>query len=241
MNSNVILKIEGLGKEYPLVHDLRPGANYSTFREAVGNLIKHPFGGEKTRETFWALKDINLEVRRGEVVGIAGPNGAGKSALLKIISGITKPTTGTVTLWGKVSSLLEVGTGFHSELTGRENIFLNGVILGMKRKEVLRKFDEIVAFAEVQKFLDTPVKHYSSGMYVRLAFAIAAHLEPEILIVDEVLAVGDRAFQDKSLAKLKAISKHEGRTVLIVNHNPDVQRELCTRIVALDKGKLVLS
>jgi lipopolysaccharide transport system ATP-binding protein len=184
---------------------------------------------------FWALKDINMEVRQGEVVGIIGRNGAGKSTLLKILSRITPPTTGQITYHGRIASLLEVGTGFHRELTGRENIFLNGSILGMKRAEIARKFDEIVAFAEVDKFIDTPVKFYSSGMYVRLAFAVAAHLEPEILVVDEVLAVGDAAFQRKCLGKMSAVAQ-QGRTVLFVSHNMAAITNLCTRCVLLKQG-----
>ena len=180
-----------------------------------------------SREEFWALKDVSFEIKRGESVGIIGRNGAGKSTLLKLLSRITEPTTGRIELDGKVASLLEVGTGFHPELTGRENIYLNGAILGMKRAEIKSKFDEIVAFAEVEKFLDTPVKHYSSGMYVRLAFAVAAHLEPEVLIVDEVLAVGDAEFQKKCLGKMQSVSEKEGRTVLFVSHNMQAIRQMC--------------
>jgi len=187
-------------------------------------------------EEFWALKDLNFEIQKGDRVGIIGRNGAGKSTLLKILSRITEPTTGRITIDGRVASLLEVGTGFHPELTGRENIFLNGAILGMSRAEIRSKFDEIVAFAEVEKFLDTPVKRYSSGMYVRLAFAVAAHLEPEILIVDEVLAVGDAQFQKKCLTKMQEVSANEGRTVLFVSHNLGVVAQLCNRGILLDKG-----
>jgi lipopolysaccharide transport system ATP-binding protein len=189
-------------------------------------------------EEFWALKDVSFEVKRGEVLGIIGRNGAGKSTLLKILSRITEPTEGRVALRGRVASLLEVGTGFHPELTGRENIYLNGAILGMMRREITAKFDEIVAFAEVERFLDTPVKHYSSGMYVRLAFAVAAHLEPEILIVDEVLAVGDAGFQKKCLGKLDDVSRQEGRTVLLVSHNLGVISKLCQNAVWLDRGSI---
>ncbi len=189
-------------------------------------------------EDFWALRDVSFEVKRGEVVGIIGRNGAGKSTLLKILSRITEPTEGRVELDGRVASLLEVGTGFHPELTGRENIFLNGAILGMTRAETRRKFDEIVAFAEVEKFLDTPVKRYSSGMYVRLAFAVAAHLDPEILIVDEVLAVGDLEFQRKCLGKMKDVSQHGGRTVLFVSHNIAAVKALCTKGLYLDRGRM---
>src|SRR5712692_6188799 len=188
--------------------------------------------------TFWALKDVSFEVKHGEVVGIIGRNGAGKSTLLKILSRITEPTTGQVQIDGRVASLLEVGTGFHPELTGRENIFLNGAILGMRRAEIARKFDEIVDFSEIEQFLDTPVKHYSSGMYVRLAFAVAAHLDPEILIVDEVLAVGDVAFQKKCLGKMNEVSK-SGRTVLFVSHNMAAVENLCQRGVVLERGRVV--
>ena len=192
-----------------------------------------------TYEDFWALKDVSFEVERGEVIGIVGRNGAGKSTLLKILSRITEPTVGRVEIDGRVASLLEVGTGFHAELTGRENIFLNGAILGMSRAEVRQRFDEIVAFAEVEQFLDTPVKRYSSGMYVRLAFAVAAHLEPEILIIDEVLAVGDVEFQKKCLGKMDDIAKGHGRTVLFVSHNTDAIRALCSRALRFEKGRLV--
>jgi len=194
------------------------------------------FRGASTEE-FWALRDVNFEIKRGEVVGIIGRNGAGKSTLLKVLSRITEPTMGRVHLKGRVASLLEVGTGFHPELTGRENIFLNGAILGMSRTEIRRKFDEIVAFAEVSKFLDTPVKRYSSGMYVRLAFAVAAHLEPEILIVDEVLAVGDTQFQKKCLGKMQEVSRG-GRTVLFVSHNMNAVRTLCTKAIYFDAGRI---
>src|SRR5438477_4550081 len=188
-------------------------------------------------EEFWALKDVSFEVRQGEVLGIIGRNGAGKSTVLKILSRITEPTTGRITLRGRVASLLEVGTGFHPELTGRENIYLNGAILGMSRSEIRKKFDEIVAFAEVEKFLDTPVKRYSSGMYVRLAFAVAAHLEPEILIVDEVLAVGDAEFQKKCLGKMSEIAGG-GRTVLFVSHNTGAVASLCPSVMWLDEGRV---
>ena len=193
--------------------------------------------GQRSEEEFWALKDVSFEVKQGEVVGIIGRNGAGKSTLLKILSRITEPTEGRVTLRGRVASLLEVGTGFHPELTGRENIFLNGAILGMSKVEIKKKFDEIVAFAEVERFLDTPVKRYSSGMYVRLAFAVAAHLEPEILVVDEVLAVGDAEFQKKCLGKMKDVATG-GRTVLFVSHNMGAVRNLCQQGILLEKGHL---
>lgn len=191
-------------------------------------------------KNFWALKDISFEIAKGDVVGIIGKNGAGKSTLLKILSQITKPTTGRIEINGRVASLLEVGTGFHPELTGRENIYLNGTILGMTRKEVKDKFDEIVAFSGVEKFIDTPVKHYSSGMYVRLAFSVAAHLEPEILIVDEVLAVGDAEFQKKSLGKMNEVA-HQGRTVLFVSHNLSSIKSLCNKGILLEKGKIIYS
>jgi lipopolysaccharide transport system ATP-binding protein len=191
------------------------------------------------RKPFWALRDVSFEITPGEVVGIIGRNGAGKSTLLKLLSRITTPTEGLVELHGRVGSLLEVGTGFHPELSGRENIFLNGAVLGMKRAEIERKFDEIVAFAEVEEFIDTPVKRYSSGMYVRLAFAVAAHLEPEILVIDEVLAVGDAEFQKKCLGKMNSIANREGRTVLFVSHNMIAVQNLCSRAILLDRGKLL--
>ncbi len=228
-----IIEISNLGKKYTLVHDKVP---YRTLRDTVANFAKNPFAPRQQHETFWALKDINLNINKGDIVGIIGKNGAGKSTLLKILSGITKPTEGKVKLYGRVSSLLEVGTGFHPELTGRENIFMNGVILGMTRAEIAKKFDEIVAFAGIEKFLDTPVKHYSSGMYVRLAFAVAAHLEPDILIVDEVLAVGDAEFQKKCLGKMGEISKEEGRTVIFVSHDLVSIEHLCRKTILLKKG-----
>ena len=200
-------------------------------------LMRGGAGRPDPNPSFWALKDISFEVKRGEVLGIVGHNGAGKSTLLKILSRITQPTTGTADIYGRVSSLLEVGTGFHSELSGRENIYLNAAMLGMRREEVRRKFDEIVAFSGVEAFIDTPVKRYSSGMYVRLAFAVAAHLEPEILIVDEVLAVGDASFQQKCLGKMEEVSR-SGRTVLIVSHNMTVIEGLCERAILLEKGRV---
>lgn len=213
-----------------------------TFRETLVAAAKSPINKfkkteeQKEEQSFWALKDVNFEIYPGEVVGIIGRNGAGKSTLLKILSRITEPTTGKIELFGRVGSLLEVGTGFHPELTGRENIFLNGAILGMRREEIARKFDEIVDFAEVEKFIDTPVKHYSSGMYTRLAFAVAANLEPEILIVDEVLAVGDAEFQKKCLGKMKSVSDKEGRTVLFVSHNMAAVKSICQRGIMLKSG-----
>jgi lipopolysaccharide transport system ATP-binding protein len=236
--SDIAVRVENLGKRYKIG---KRQAGYRTLRESVMDWVRTPFGflsGASDDEHIWALREVSFEVRHGDVVGIIGRNGAGKSTLLKILSRITRPTTGYARLNGRVGSLLEVGTGFHPELTGRENIFLNGVILGMKRREIGRKFDEIVSFAEVEKFIDTPVKHYSSGMYLRLAFAVAAHLEPEILVVDEVLAVGDAAFQKKCLGKMQAVSC-EGRTVLFVSHQMNAVRTLCSRCIHLSDGKIV--
>jgi lipopolysaccharide transport system ATP-binding protein len=238
-----VIQVEGIGKVYRIG---QAAERYPTFREAIVRGLAAPIRrlrgrGHPSFERFWALKDISFEVQPGEVVGIIGRNGAGKSTLLKILSRITEPTSGRAVLHGRVGSLLEVGTGFHPELTGRENVYLNGAILGMKRAETRRRFDEIVAFAEVEKFLDTPVKYYSSGMYVRLAFAVAAHLEPEILIVDEVLAVGDIAFQRKCLGKMQQVAQEAGRTVLFVSHNVGSIRALCTRGILLEQGRAVLS
>ncbi len=233
-----VISVKQLGKQYQIGG---PQVAYQTLRESVSTTLRAPlkrFRGNGKGRTIWALSDIEFEVLPGEVVGIIGRNGAGKSTLLKILSRITEPTTGRVELYGRVGSLLEVGTGFHPELTGRENIFLNGAILGMKRSEIARKFDEIVAFAEVEKFIDTPVKRYSSGMFLRLAFAVAAHLEPEILVVDEVLAVGDAGFQRKCLDQMKEVSRH-GRTVLFVSHNMPAISRLCPRTILLDDGKLL--
>jgi lipopolysaccharide transport system ATP-binding protein len=222
----------------------RPDA--SSFRESVTRILSSPsrllalFGDRRSKEdddTFWALRDVSFHVQQGEVVGIVGRNGAGKSTLLKVLSRITEPTSGRVTLHGRIASLLEVGTGFHPELSGRENIYLNGAILGMKRTEIQRRFDDIVGFAEVERFIDTSVKHYSSGMYMRLAFSVAAHLEPEILVVDEVLAVGDASFQRKCLAKMDAAGK-SGRTVIFVSHNMPAVTRLCSRAIMLDKGRV---
>lgn len=238
-----VINVERLGKRYTLRQ--RASHRSGTLREAITAcpraLARGVFGRrapDDSREAFWAIKDLSFDVKRGEVVGVIGRNGAGKSTLLKILSRITEPTTGRIEIEGRVASLLEVGTGFHPELSGRENIFLNGSILGMKRAEIRRKFDEIVAFAEVERFLDTPVKRYSSGMYVRLAFAVAAHLEPEILIIDEVLAVGDMAFQQKCLGKMGDVAR-DGRTVIFVSHNMAVVNSLCHTAVYLDGGKLV--
>lgn len=247
--SRPIISVEGLGKCYRVGHQSAKREHYTALRDILARNTKELF--RKTRdlvsgrqiiqgdvvEDFWALKDVSFDVEPGEVVGIIGRNGAGKSTLLKILSRITEPTEGRVTLRGRVASLLEVGTGFHPELSGRENIFLNGAILGMTRNEIKRKFDEIVDFAEVEKFLDTPVKRYSSGMYVRLAFAVAAHLEPEILIVDEVLAVGDAEFQKKCLGKMGEVAKG-GRTVLFVSHNLAAVQALCSKAVLLLAGKV---
>lgn len=245
------ISIKDLGKSYLVGHNVNGPEHYTAMRDVIARNVRNLarttrdmfhgraiIQGDKVEE-FWALKDISFEVKQGESVGIIGRNGAGKSTLLKILSRITEPTSGRIKIAGRVASLLEVGTGFHPELTGRENIYLNGAILGMTRREINRKFDEIVAFAEVEQFLDTPVKRYSSGMYVRLAFAVAAHLEPEILIVDEVLAVGDAQFQKKCLGKMEAVSK-DGRTVLFVSHNMSAVRELCSRAILLNKGSIEL-
>jgi lipopolysaccharide transport system ATP-binding protein len=241
-----IVTIENVSKRYRL-GGLHPG--YQTFRDLIGGALgrvafkrgggsdDETTAGERRRD-FWALRDINLTVHPGELVGVIGRNGAGKSTLLKILSRVTKPTTGRVALYGRVGSLLEVGTGFHAELSGRENIFLSGAILGMRRAEIERKFDEIVAFSELEKFIDTPVKRYSSGMYVRLAFSVAAHLEPEILIMDEVLAVGDAAFQQKCLDKMHAIRQH-GRTIFFVSHSMPAVTRLCRRVILLHEGRIV--
>jgi lipopolysaccharide transport system ATP-binding protein len=245
--SEAIIIVEGLGKKYRISHQAER-QRYVALRDVITEKAKGFFRNRKSKienqksvEDFWALKDVSFEIKRGEVVGIIGRNGAGKSTLLKILSRITEPTTGRVEINGRVASLLEVGTGFHPELTGRENIYLNGTILGMTRKEINRKFDEIVAFAETELFLDTPVKHHSSGMYVRLAFAVAAHLEPEILIVDEVLAVGDAQFQKKCLGKMEDVSKREGRTVLFVSHNMAAIAALTNRAILLRKGGVQFS
>ena len=225
-----IIEVKGLSKKYK-IGEAQP---YLTLRDTLAGLFTHPFQKIKEglqKDEFWALKDINFTVEPGEVVGIIGRNGAGKSTLLKILSRITPPTSGEVILRGRVGCLLEVGTGFQQELTGRENIFLNGAILGMSQSEIKKKFNEIVDFAEIEKFINTPVKHYSSGMYMRLAFSIAAHLDPDILIVDEVLAVGDIEFQEKCIGKMDQIAKKEGKTVLFVSHNLDAIRKLCHRCI----------
>jgi len=244
--SDTIIQVENLGKKYLIRHQKKD--RYIALRDVLaqklvsfGRKLFNPFCRQRsdpTQEEFWALMNASFEIKRGEVVGIIGRNGAGKSTLLKLLSRITEPTTGRFVLKGRVASLLEVGTGFHPELTGRENIFLNGAILGMSRKEIKAKFEEIVEFAEVEKFLDTPVKRYSSGMYVRLAFAIAAHLEPEILLVDEVLSVGDAAFQKKCLGKMGNVAQ-QGRTVLFVSHNMGAVSRLCQRTLLIKEGRLV--
>ena len=249
--SDIVIKAENLGKKYVIGHQAERGG-YTALRDVLmqnartlWNKTKDLATGKPiiqgdTMEEVWALKDVSFEIRRGEAVGIIGRNGAGKSTLLKILSRITEPSTGRVTIKGRVASLLEVGTGFHPELSGRENIYLNGTILGMTRVEIKQKFDEIVAFAEVERYLDTPVKRYSSGMYVRLAFAVAAHLEPEILVVDEVLAVGDASFQKKCLGKMGKVAK-EGRTVLFVSHNMSAIKSLCNRGIYINQGRTISS
>lgn len=239
---DVVIRVEHIGKEYPLGQRER----YYTLRDKLAKILrpssylkgKTPLSrsGNKISK-FWALDDVSFEVRRGETIGIIGQNGAGKSTLLKILSRITEPSKGYVDIAGRLGSLLEVGTGFHPELTGRENIYLNGAILGMKKAEITKKFDEIVSFAEVEKFLDSPVKHYSSGMYVRLAFAVAAHLEPEILLVDEVLAVGDAAFQRKCMGKMSDVAE-QGRTIIFVSHNMTALLNLCKRSILLERGRI---
>ena len=249
--SDIVIKAENIGKKYIIGHQAERGG-YTALRDVMMRNARTLWDKTKdlatgkpiiqgdTLEEVWALNDVNFEIRRGEAVGIIGRNGAGKSTLLKVLSRITEPTTGRVTIKGRVASLLEVGTGFHPELTGRENVYLNGTILGMTRSEIKRKFDEIVAFAEVEKYLDTPVKRYSSGMYVRLAFSVAAHLEPEILVVDEVLAVGDASFQKKCLGKMGKVTQ-EGRTVLFVSHNMAAVQSLCELAYLLDHGQIVRS
>lgn len=245
--SDTAIVVKNLSKRYSIGGAFRADEdakrNPPGLRHALEHMLRHPFAWWKSRkikkEDFWALQDVSFEIKAGDVVGVIGRNGAGKSTLLKVLSRITEPTAGRIEITGRIASLLEVGTGFHAELTGRENIFLNGAILGMSRAEIKRKFDEIVAFSEVEKFLDTPVKRYSSGMYVRLAFSVAAHLEPEILIVDEVLAVGDTAFQKKCLGKMQEVSWQHGRTVLFVSHNMSAVLQLTSRAVVLDKGRVI--
>jgi lipopolysaccharide transport system ATP-binding protein len=244
--SHVAVSARALGKEYVLGRTVE---RYPTIRDAFvrglagsARAVAALARGVPRRpapERFWALRDVSFEIGQGEVVGVVGRNGAGKSTLLKVLARVTEPTCGAADLRGRIGSLLEVGTGFHPELTGRENTYLNGAILGMRRREIARKFDEIIAFAEVERFIDTPVKHYSSGMYLRLAFAVAAHLEPEILLVDEVLAVGDAAFQRKCIGKMGEVSRH-GRTVLFVSHNMDAVQRLCARSLLLDRGRVAM-
>ncbi len=247
MSSELAIRVEGLGKSYRIGGRQ---ASYRTFREAIVDAVATPFrraagllrghssAAADLTETIWALRDVSAEVRRGEVIGIIGANGAGKSTLLKIMSRITEPTEGWAEVRGRVGSLLEVGTGFHPELTGRENIFLSGAILGMRRSEIEERFEDIAGFAEVEKFLDTPVKHFSSGMYLRLAFSVAAHLETEILLVDEVLAVGDAAFRRKCLQRMGSVA-HEGRTILFVSHSMAAIQSLCSRVLVLSGGELL--
>ncbi|MCP5533252.1 MAG: ABC transporter ATP-binding protein [Akkermansiaceae bacterium] len=243
--SETIIEVKDLSKCYRIGRNTSKGDG---LRHVLESAVRAPFAWLKPEERkqrartedFWAVRDVSVEIKRGEMVGIIGRNGAGKSTLLKLLSRITEPTKGNIRLRGRVASLLEVGTGFHPELTGRENIYLNGAILGMSRVEIKRKFDEIVAFSEIEKFLDTPVKRYSSGMYVRLAFAVAAHLEPEILIVDEVLAVGDAEFQKKCLGKMEDVSQQQGRTVILVSHQMPAIQNLCTRCLLMDKGQLIM-
>ena len=234
-NKHVAVSVRGLSKSYTIAHEQQ---KESTLTETLLRRVRHPFRRVRS-ETFWALRDVSFTINKGDTVGIIGRNGAGKSTLLKILSRITEPSNGKIDLYGRVGSLLEVGTGFHPELTGRENVFLNGAILGMPRREIARQFDEIVAFAEVEKFLDTPVKRYSSGMYVRLAFAVAAHLASEILVVDEVLAVGDSQFQQKCLGKMGDVAQ-QGRTVLYVSHQMGTIAALCNKGILLKKGSVEL-
>ena len=240
-----VIEVNNISKKYNIVH--QKGDDYITIRDVLTNLVKHPlkFAKDKMKqklgigiEEFWALKDIDFSVEKGEVLGIIGPNGAGKSTLLKLLSQITPPTTGEIKMKGRIGSLLEVGTGFNPELTGRENVYLNGAILGMTKKEIERKFDEIVDFSGIEKFIDTPVKRYSSGMKVRLGFSVAAHLEPDILLVDEVLAVGDAEFRKKCLGKMDEVTKKTGRTILFVSHNMAAIQNLCKKCILLKNGKI---
>lgn len=243
-----VIEVKNISKRYKISHE-RGG--YIALRDVLSNVIKKPFSflkhktrqiaGFEKKEEFWALKDVNLTINRGEIVGIIGRNGAGKSTLLKILSRITPPTKGEIVIRGRVGSLLEVGTGFHPELTGRENIFLNGAIIGMGREEIIAKFDQIVEFANIEKFLDTPVKYYSSGMFVRLAFSVAAHMEPDILLIDEVLAVGDTKFQQKCLDKIKDVTQNEKRTVIFISHSMSTVQSLCTRTILLRGGSVEAS
>ena len=243
--SNNAIRVSNISKSYVLQHQPKGKGGYNTLREEISRTIggwfrKEPSNGATPKkETFWALRDVSFEIKRGESVGIVGHNGAGKSTLLKLISRITEPTTGEIDIHGRIASLLEVGTGFHPELTGRENIYLKGAISGMKRTEIKIKFDSIVDFAEIEQFLDTPVKRYSSGMYVKLGFAVAAHLDPEILVVDEALAVGDTAFQKKCITKMRNLINSEGKTILFVSHNLALVQTLCTRAIVLSRGKVI--
>lgn len=242
-----IIQVKNVGKKYDIKHYQ---GKYVALRDVIMTILKSPFrfmykkartiAGKETQEEFWALKDISFDVIAGEVIGIIGRNGAGKSTLLKILTGITPPSSGEIRMRGHIASLLEVGTGFHPELTGRENVFLNGAILGMKKKDISEKFDQIVEFAGIEKFIDTPVKYYSSGMYVRLAFSVAAHMEPDILLVDEVLAVGDAEFQKKCLGKMEEVTRKQGRTILFVSHNMAAIQSLCKKCILLEKGKIKL-
>ncbi len=232
-----IVDVRNISKLY---HIGRPQGGPPSLRQALTSAVKSPFSrfnGRSSDDTIWALKDISFEARPGEVIGIIGRNGAGKSTLLRILARITKPSSGEIDIYGRLGTLLEIGTGFHPDLTGRENIFVNGTILGMKVKEIKRKFDEIVAFSEIERFLETPVKHYSSGMYLRLAFSIAAHFEPEVLLMDEIIAVGDISFQEKCFAKMRAVSR-EGRTIFLVSHNLSSIQNLCKRVLLLRSGRL---
>ena len=232
-----IVSVRDISKLY---HVGRPQGERPSLRHAVTSAVKSPFArrnGRQPDDTIWALKDISFEAMPGEVIGIIGRNGAGKSTLLRVLARITKPTSGEIDIYGRLGTLLEIGTGFHPELTGRENIFVNGTILGMRVQEIKRKFDEIVAFSEIERFLETPVKRYSTGMYLRLAFSIAAHFEPEVLLIDEIIAVGDINFQEKCFAKMRAVSR-EGRTVFLVSHNLDSIAKLCKRVLLLQKGRL---
>jgi lipopolysaccharide transport system ATP-binding protein len=233
--SSSVISVEGLGKRYRVGQGPRP----ATLKELV-QTAGHRFGRRGAQRTTWALQDVSFEVSRGEVVGVVGHNGAGKSTLLSILARITEPTTGSARIRGRVSSLLEVGTGFHPELTGRDNVYLNAAILGMSRRETAAKFDEIVDFADLRDYIDTPVKRYSSGMIVRLGFAVAAHLDPDVLLLDEVLAVGDVPFQQKCLARVDELT-HDGRTVLFVSHDPDSVRRLCNRVLFIDAGRIIYS
>ena len=235
-----IIKVDGISKKFRITPGEKRSVRYDTLRESLARALKSPFTRAQRNgrdDTVWALRDVSFEVMPGEVMGIIGRNGAGKSTLLKILSRIIEPTSGRVELYGRVASLLEIGTGFHPDLSGRENVYLNGAILGMRHREIDERFDEIVAFAEIERFLDTAVKHYSSGMYLRLAFAVAAHLNPEILIIDEVLSVGDANFQKKCLGKMDDVTR-SGRTVLLVSHNLPMVSQLCERAILLEHGRV---